>query len=175
VMLYLTNGNMLIAVGISLATSGLLMALMLTGQTLLKSGSTLGFGIVLMVIALGVHCLDVYFDSLTADYLRYGQIIVLDTLPDKDVHKWFRVLIGGISTVGEQLAISIILGMPVLKNLISNALPTSTNTHQTKSKYNPAPKKVSLVADDEIFSSIPKAQKDKKRVYHPVGMSPWSK
>ena len=131
VMMYLTGDDLQVSVFISLSTSGLLISLMFIGQSLTSSGksSKFGFGAVILVIAFGVYCLDVYFDSLTADYLRFGQIILLDTLPKEDIHVYFRTLIGGISTIGESLAIGIILGMPVLKSLVSNALPKS---HKTK-------------------------------------------
>ena len=134
VMLYLTNGNVAASVFISLATSGLLMALMFSGQTLLssKKKGKANFGILLLIASAGVYFLDVYFDSLTADYLRFGLIVSMEALPVGDVHIYFRILIGGISTIGEQLAISIILGMPVLKNLISNALPKPVHNNKKK-------------------------------------------
>jgi hypothetical protein len=71
--------------------------------------------------------LDIYFDSLTADYLRFGEFVALKDLPMnvRSIQVAFRGLIGGISVVGEGLAVAIILGMPVLKGIIKNAMPTA--------------------------------------------------
>lgn len=124
VMYSLVRGNLSVAVFISLATSGLLLSLMVIFTSTTQKGSSIGVGWVVAVVVLLISALDVYFDSLTADYLRYGQIISISTLnqADADVHILFRILIGGISTVGEGLAVAIILGMPILKKIISNAL-----------------------------------------------------
>jgi len=127
VMMYLTGENLEASIFISLATSGLLIALMVIGYMLMdkdKKGMK-GVGIGVLLLALGVYGLDIFFDSLTADYLRFGTIISLDSLIENEqmIHMLFRALIGGISTIGESLAMAIIVGMPVLKEIINNALP----------------------------------------------------
>jgi len=66
-------------------------------------------------------------DSLGADILHYGQIVMVKNVieSERTVHVLYRVLIGGLSTVGEPLALAIIVGMPVLKDIIENAMPIS--------------------------------------------------
>lgn len=130
VMTYLTNGNVPASVFISLATSGLLISLMVLGYSASSNTNkkTISIGKLIGVVAFGVYCLDVYFDSMTADYLRFNQIMVLKDIPNYQVHLLFRILIGGISTVGEALAMAIILGMPILKEIINKAIPESMRT-----------------------------------------------
>lgn len=132
VMMYLTQNNLKISVFISLATTGLLMSLMTIGYLFISraKGKTknvsIGIGLGAFSFGLAIYALDVYFDSLTADFFRYGKIIVLNTITDKTNHILFRCLIGGISTVGESLALAIIMGMGILKDIIKNALPDLT-------------------------------------------------
>lgn len=130
VMNYLTNGNSLASFFISLATSGLLISLMFLSYNFGKKNNGLSIGFIIGAIAFLVYCLDVYFDSMTADYLRFGQIMILKEIPNYQVQLLFRLLIGGISTVGESLAMAIIVGMPVLKEIINKAVPESLRTPQ---------------------------------------------
>src|SRR3972149_9348865 len=144
IMLFLTNNQLEASVFISLATSGLLVSLMVAGYMMTspkegKKNKAQLIGGVFLVLAALVFFLDVYFDSLTADFLRYGEIISLKEIQDPTTHMLFRVLIGGISTIGESLAMAIIVGMPVLKEIINKALPEDfKNKHQeshNKSKF----------------------------------------
>ena len=129
----LTRGNMLASITISLATTGLLTAV----AFLAYLADRADFGIVsktlvlVSVIFLGI---DIYFDALGADILHYGQIIAIKDLPQatKGVHAIYRLLIGGLSTVGEPLALAIITGMPVMKEIIKNAIPASQQTYQPR-------------------------------------------
>lgn len=129
VMMYLTQNNLMNSIFISLATTGLLMSLMTIGYLFISKakGKTrnifIGIGIGAFIFGLAIYALDVYFDSLTADIFRYGEIVDLNTLADKTNQLLFRCLIGGISTVGESLALAIIMGMGILKEVIKNALP----------------------------------------------------
>ena len=138
IMMYLTSNKVEESLVISLATSGLLIALMFVGYSFTSNKKNLvkGIGAIVLLLAAGVYCLDVFFDSLTADYLRFGKIIDLKILPEGDVQWAFRVLIGGISTIGETLAISIIVGMPVLKEIISSSLPKKVDTERRPSTSN---------------------------------------
>ena len=144
VMTYLTNGNVPASIFISLATSGLLISLMVLGYSASSNTNkkTISIGKLIGVVAFGVYCLDVYFDSMTADYLRFNQIMVLKDIPNYQVHLLFRILIGGISTVGEALAMAIILGMPILKEIINKAIPesmrTSNNNQNNSSQSQPS-------------------------------------
>jgi len=126
-MKYLTGGNDAVAIGISLATTGLLMSLMFVGYTMLskKDNTTRSIGYFILTISFFVYCMDIAFDSLSADVFRYSAIVSIKDVDNSSVHIMFRALIGGISTVGEALAIAIIIGMPVLKTIINNAMPIS--------------------------------------------------
>ena len=145
VMLSLTQGNLMASTSISLATSGLLMSILFMAfQSMRSKKKSMGvFGLVAFVLAIGVSGLDVYFDSLTADYLRFGYIVSMKSLGSNDVHILFRTLIGGISLVGEGLAIGMIFGMPILKGVLSDALTTSNQNPNSggsigrKSSYKP--------------------------------------
>jgi hypothetical protein len=125
-MMYLTNGNEAVAAGISFATTGLLMALMFIGYSLFEKQEWRGVGVAVLVVAFLVYIADIVFDSLSADVFRYGRILAASEIQSPvSIHWMFRGLIGGISTVGEALAIAIIAGMPVLKTFINSALPES--------------------------------------------------
>lgn len=151
-MYFLTQQNVWVSVVISMATTGLLMALMFIGYNLSKNENDgiqyAGWGVA--ILAFAVYCLDVYFDSLTADILRFGSIVQTEEM----VHYLFRALLGGISTIGEAMAISIIVGMPVLKTIINNAIPSQyrqyrpaqSQQRQTQQRY-----------EQTVPSSIPRA------------------
>lgn len=165
IMMYLTNNQLKESVVISLATSGLLIALMFVGYSLSTNQKKVlrGLGWAVFVGAVVVYGLDVYFDSLTADYLRFKQIVVLDTLPKGDVQLLFRILIGGISAVGETLAVIIILGMPVLKKIVSDALPKQQkgdNRPQNNQKQPSVPHRPNFHRirqdNNELFDKLPK-------------------
>lgn len=179
-MYFLTQKNVAASVAISLATTGLLMALMFVGYQLSnKSSQTvkkMGYGIA--IAAFLVFCLDVYFDSLTADILRFGQIIQTHEV----VHNLFRALLGGISTIGEAMAIAIIVGMPVLKVIINNAIPESYR------RYHPAQRPAAQRYEQSV-RTVPDAIRNQHQTtrpapkprpepivydeptYHPVGMT----
>jgi hypothetical protein len=129
-MLFLTNGKTWQSVVISLSTTGLLFALMFIGYMLMENRKRAikGMGTVVMIFAFLIYVEDVIFDSLLADVLRYGAVqLSVDNL------QWlFRILLGGISTVGDGLAVAMIIGLPVLKNIVGAAINTSTDTEPVK-------------------------------------------
>ena len=127
VMMYLTNGDVFASIAISLATTGLLMTLMLIAYQLAKAKKVKFTGplIISTILSLGVFGLDIFFDSLTADYLRFKTIVSIDSLPKGDVHIYFRTLIGGISSVGEGLGMAMIFGLPILKNVLKDVVERS--------------------------------------------------
>lgn len=122
----LTRGNLVASVTISLATTGLLTAVAFLAYLANDKGYS-AIGTTLTVISVIFLLIDIYMDSLGADILHYGQIVMVRNVAEteKTVHVLYRVLIGGLSTVGEPLALAIIVGMPVLKEIIENAIPTS--------------------------------------------------
>lgn len=125
-MLVFTNGDTGWATFISLATTGMATALAFMAYLAVKNGYQ-GAGIVFGLASLLVLIIDVYFDSLTADMLRYGVFVTTQTIAEADRvnHILFRVLIGGMSILGEPLAVAIIVGMPELKAFIQNVIPSS--------------------------------------------------
>ncbi len=157
---FLTNGNIVAAWGISLATTGLLMALMFTAYSLIgsKKGTPKFYsGIAILIVSFAVYCMDIAFDSLSADVFRFNTIVSIKNIENPSVHIMFRTLIGGISTVGEALAIAIIIGMPVLKSFINNALPLSHRSTQQNS-YTPPEKRYN--AQSPVLNSIPRKTTD---------------
>lgn len=175
-MTYLTNGDTTTAWGISLATTGLLMALMFSAYSLIdsKKGTPKYYGgILILIVSFAVYCMDIAFDSLSADVFRYSTIVSIKDIPNPSVHIMFRALIGGISTVGEALAIAIIIGMPVLKSFINNALPVSRR-QPTQSNYVAPEKRYN--AQSPVMTNLPRPtpkpvqakQKYPEPTYHPV-------
>jgi hypothetical protein len=135
---YLTQGNLEASIAVSMATTGLLMALMFIGYSMMekkRSGLIKSVGMIILVISGAVFCTDVIFDGLTADILSFGTVMNLSTVPNAWVHWLFRFLLGGISMIGEALAVAIIIGMPVLKGIIGDALPNYGQPRQ--STYQP--------------------------------------
>ena len=177
---FLTNGNIVAAWGISLATTGLLMALMFTAYSLIdsKKGTPKFYGgIAVLIVSFAVYCMDIAFDSLSADVFRFNTIVSIKNIENPSVHIMFRTLIGGISTVGEALAIAIIIGMPVLKSFINNALPLSHRSTQQNSYVPPANNSNRYNTDSSTLSKIPRrpvpppVQNNiaiKEPTYHPV-------
>ena len=173
---FLTNGNVVAAWGISLATTGLLMALMFTAYSLIdsKKGTPKFYGgIAVLIVSFAVYCMDIAFDSLSADVFRFNTIVSIKNIENPSVHIMFRTLIGGISTVGEALAIAIIIGMPVLKSFINNALPVSRRTPQ-QNNYVPPEKRYN--SQSSVLNNLPRqapkpvqtARTMPEPTYHPV-------
>jgi len=173
----LTRGNVIASVTISLATTGLLTAI----AFLAYLADRADFGIaskILVVVSVIFLGIDIYFDALGADILHYGQIISIKDLPQatKGVHVVYRLLIGGLSTVGEPLALAIITGMPVMKEIIKNAIPAS------QQQYTPRPQPpttarnypASIPTRQQLHEARPQPrteaqpQSEKEPTYHPV-------
>lgn len=171
----LTRGNLLASVTISLATTGLLTAV----AFLAYLANDKGYGTVgtaLTVVSVIFLLIDIYMDSLGADILHYGQIVMVKNVieAERTVHVLYRVLIGGLSTVGEPLALAIIVGMPVLKDIIENAMPISQRGYTTRPQQRPQPPQQRTYP-----ASIPTQQQrpaprpqptgpQKEPTYHPV-------
>lgn len=181
-MLFLTNGKDWQSVVISLATTGLLFALMFIGYMLFENPSkTLkSVGGFVLSFAFLIYVSDVVFDALLSDVLRYGTI-----LGQVDGLQWmFRFLLGGVSTVGDALAIAMILGMPVLKSIIKSATKGeshSTNTSRPNSQpiLRPAAsinKPTASPAPRPNFNPAPKPSRHRPEpTYHPVSYQPNAK
>jgi len=133
-MLYLTGDKMWQSLVISIATTGLLFALMFIGYMMAdgkQGGLVAGVGKAVLVGAFLIYIEDIVFDALLADILRYGTI-----QKNVDMIQWmFRILIGGISTVGDGLAVAMVVGLPVLKNIIGSALQSPKQQNQPQNGH----------------------------------------
>jgi len=138
-MMVFTNQHLTYSSFISLATTGMGIALAFMAYIAYARGYNklgLGFGFAAGFVLL----IDVYFDSLTADWLRYGLFVAIKNLAEADQnnHILFRILIGGLSLIGEPLAVAIIVGMPELKGFIRSVLPQQTRPQPgTTPSYQP--------------------------------------
>lgn len=135
-MYFFTAGKTGLSFLISMATTGLLMAIAFMGYTIIEKTEYSIFGWALLILSIGFYLLDTYFDSLAADVLRFGEIATVANLPDKTNHILFRILIGGISTLGEPLAVGILIGLPVMKKMIESIIPRHGMTFQTINNKN---------------------------------------
>lgn len=153
-MLFLTGGKEWQSVAISLATTGLLFALMFIGYIMsinTRNGLVHKVGKGVLVASALIYLQDIIFDALLADVLRFGTI---DASMKVDILQWmFRGLIGGISTVGDALAIAMISGMPVLKSIVAEALGGKSDQpvqplHQNHQR--------------DIFEGLPRVQQGQK-------------
>lgn len=63
--------------------------------------------------------IDMYFDSLAADIVRFGHLVIINDLPaaEKLPHICFRVLVGGLSAVGDPMAAMSVIVFPFLREL----------------------------------------------------------
>lgn len=109
----------------SLATTGLQMALF--GSVMYGIREQWGWGtiVALIGIALIPAGIDIYFDYLAPDVIRFGMFIELSTtlsLPEQFPHLLFRCLSAGISLVGEPLAATSIIIFPVLRELFQGSM-----------------------------------------------------
>lgn len=132
----LTQGNLTVSALISLSTTGLQTALAFIALLARVRGYG-KIGNAFLVAAVMVMAVDVFFDSLTADILRYGMFVAVSNLTgiEKTTQILARVLIGGMSSIGEFLAVAIIVGMPELKQFIRGLFPAMSAPRQS---YTPA-------------------------------------
>lgn len=183
-MLYLTGNKEWQSVVISLATTGLLFALMFIGYMMItktKNKMIMSVGKGVMGISALLYLTDIVFDSLLADILRYGLVA-----SGVDWLQWaFRGIIGGISTVGDGLAIAMIVGMPVLKTILREALggtsfKDESESAPTKTSVSPAVQQLQrgqqrnngtpAVYQDRALPKINQTQSGQYPTYHPVDM-----
>jgi len=108
----------------SLGTTGLLCALIGTAMYGVREGWSWKVTVPIFLVALIPSAIDVYFDGLSADIVRYGHFVVISELAKEDQlpQIFFRILIAGLSFVGEPLAATSTIIFPVLKELFNGAL-----------------------------------------------------
>jgi signal transduction histidine kinase len=109
---------------VSLATTGMLTACGALLFNFWGHRNYIGFAVVLFVF-IALQGADVYFDAISVDIMRFQKIIFTAEMADKPeamAHNVYRFLVGGVSLVGEPLAVSSLVLFPVLKKFISSAL-----------------------------------------------------
>lgn len=130
-MMVLTGGNVPASLVLSMATTGLLTSLAFIGY-LAKKRDAGALSVVAMILVVVAMSIDIYFDSLTADILRYnGQFVSWMSMPagvEKNTHLVWRTLIAILSLIGEFLAFAIIVGMPELKKFFTDNIPVEKNS-----------------------------------------------
>jgi len=104
----------------SLATTGLVMALMGTVMYGFRERWSVWVMAPLILVAIVPVSIDVYFDSMSVDIIKFGHFIVASqALDPAEVipHYLFRIMIGALSAIGEPLAATSVIIFPVLKEL----------------------------------------------------------
>lgn len=160
-----TSGQDNLSIFISLATTGMTIALAFMAYLAVTKGYS-GASVAFAIGAALVAMIDVYFDSLAADVWRYGSFVAIGTLSqaDKLNHVLFRGLIGGLSLIGEPLAVAIIVGMPELKNFIRSVMPNVKDTPRPMQYATPRP--VQHQTPRPIPQSIPRQQVQQRHPAH---------
>lgn len=143
---------------VSMATTGLLTAFIAGVIQLSKSMlsqkskkekeknlfSTIGL-VLLFLVTLALYLLDGYFDSLSVDIKRFGEIIIPSeqlSPAEASAHILYRILVAGISSIGEPLGAASIATFPVLKSLLKSMVATfpseqDTSTEPKRGEYYP--------------------------------------
>ena len=108
----------------SLATTGLVMAIIGTALYGRREGWSTQVVMTLVVVALVPAGIDIYFDGLSVDIIRFGHFIIVENeLPvaDQMPHTLFRIMVGALSAVGEPLAATSVIIFPVMRELFKGA------------------------------------------------------
>lgn len=106
----------------SFATTGLVLALIGTAMYGYREGWSWKALLPLVIVSMVPVCIDVYFDGLSVDIIRFGQFIIpsqhfgagsAEVIP----HQLYRVMVGALSAVGEPLAAGSVIIFPIMKEL----------------------------------------------------------
>jgi hypothetical protein len=76
--------------------------------------------IVLLLVSFVPIGIDIYFDGMAVDIIRFGHFILVEqdlSAAEKLPHQLFRIMVGALSAVGEPLAATSVIVFPVLKEL----------------------------------------------------------
>lgn len=151
---------------VSFATTGMLIGCGALLFKFWKESNYLGFGVIALVF-LGLQSADVYFDAVSVDIMRFGKIIFSSEMPDAAeaiAHNVYRFLVGGISLVGEPLAIGSLVMFPALKKFVSNILKDisfseasngySGSNQYSKSEYKPKHRPEYATAPHPLQSTV---------------------
>lgn len=120
---HMTQGDTFTAALISLATTGLLIGFMAVLYLAVTRKWVSWQKWILLSVVVFLFAIDFYFDMLAADIIRYGQFITIGALPagpEQTTHTLFRVLLAGLSTLGETLASAAIVLLPQLNEVFKS-------------------------------------------------------
>lgn len=157
---------------VSFATTGMLIGCGASLYKFWKDANYIGFGVVFIVFA-ALQSADVYFDAVSVDIMRFGKIVFSSEVPgaaEAVAHNIYRFLVGGISLVGEPLAIGSLVMFPALKKFIASFLkdanfeeykPSHTQSvYHNKPQYNQGSK--------QIYQNLPKQKPYAQAEFKPV-------
>lgn len=124
---------------ISFATTGLIVAavgVFVKGWE--KEWNVLALGTI-GVIVLALLGIDAYFDGISVDIKRFGEIVDTSTMltaPEALAHNLFRILVAGVSLVGEPLATMSVMFFPVMKEFLASLFVDGEVKHPMTGGYN---------------------------------------
>lgn len=109
---------------ISFATTCLVIAMIGTGLYGYRESWSPSLTISILLLALAPVSVDIYFDCMSVDIIRYGHYIDVTTLPlaEQVPHKLFRALVGTLSAISEPLTASSVIIFPVLREIFKGVL-----------------------------------------------------
>jgi hypothetical protein len=126
---HMMNNNEGMGWFMSLGTTGVVLALV--GMVMYSIRERWHIAIILLFIAMAAIpvCIDIYFDGMSVDIIRFGQFVDLSAMPPGIVlpmaeilpHKLFRVMVGALSAVGEPLAALSVIIFPIMRELFKGA------------------------------------------------------
>lgn len=108
----------------SFATTGLLLALIGTAMYGMREGWSMKVIVPIFIVAMIPSLIDVYFDAMSADIVRYQHFVLISELAKAEQlpHILFRTLVAGLSFVGEPLATTSVIIFPVLRELFKGVM-----------------------------------------------------
>jgi len=114
---------------VSFATTGLLTVAVAVVMQIFRKKWSLYIAVPAAVAVVFLLMFDIFFDGMSVDIKRFGAIVVVSEVlsaPEAFAHNMFRVLVAGLSLVGEPLAASAIIIFPLLKELLDNLVDNSS-------------------------------------------------
>ncbi len=108
----------------SLATTGIVLAVVGAAMYAWKERWDARIVLTMVILALIPICIDIYFDALSVDIIKYHRFITLSELPfaDRIPYTLFRVMVGALSAIGEPLAAASVILFPVMKELFKGVM-----------------------------------------------------
>lgn len=178
---------------VSFATTGLIVAAI--GVLVEGFNNQWNSWLVLMVglIVAALLGIDAFFDGVSVDIKRFGEIVSVSTYlsaPEATAHNFYRILVGGISLIGEPLATVSVMFFPAMKKFLRGLFndlgldpapsrPGMPSTNPNSGSNYPRPAQ----RPNPVYGNYPSPQKSSSALgnfqsrpiprpaYHPVGDS----